>query len=187
MPTTNDTTSGLASRCSRKFPQIPGEYRPAPPSKSARQAVRTTVYSQTGIRLGKVGLIALAAAIAAFPATAAEPATLPPTSSAENGTNVTVYPAAFFAEFQPQTAFDMVGHIPGFTFDGGDNSRGYSDTAGNVLIDGERPPSVSDSLASVLRRMPARSVERIVWRRMSLIVRSAAPCWRSVFCLIVHS
>jgi hypothetical protein len=28
----NDAISGLGSRCSRQFPPIPGEYRPAPPS-----------------------------------------------------------------------------------------------------------------------------------------------------------
>ncbi|CAN0434237.1 unnamed protein product, partial [Phaeothamnion confervicola] len=34
-------------------------------------------------------------------------------------------------------------------------------TAGNVLIDGERPPSRSDALSSVLSRLPASAVERI--------------------------
>jgi hypothetical protein len=55
----------------------------------------------------------------------------------------------------------MVTRIPGFAFDGGSFARGFAGTAGNVLIDGERPPSRNDSLSSVLSRLPASAVERI--------------------------
>jgi len=75
--------------------------------------------------------------------------------------NVTSYKPDFFVQFRPNTSFDMVTRIPGFQFDGGSNARGFAGTAGNVLIDGERPPSRSDSLGSVLSRIPASAVERI--------------------------
>lgn len=82
--------------------------------------------------------------------------------------NVTPYPAAFFTEFRPVTALDMIGRIPGFQFDGGTSGRGFAGTVGNVLIDGERPPVRSDSLQSILSRIPAAQVLRID------IVRSGA-------------
>jgi hypothetical protein len=68
------------------------------------------------------------------------------------------YPADFFETFRPTTAQDMVGNVPGFTFDGGSSARGYAGNAGNVLIDGRRPP---EDLTSVLSRIPASAVERI--------------------------
>jgi outer membrane receptor protein involved in Fe transport len=75
---------------------------------------------------------------------------------------VTPYPAAFFASSQPYSAWDMVARLPGFTFDGGDSDvRGFSGAGGNVLIDGKPPTSKAESLESILRRIPARSVVRI--------------------------
>ncbi|WP_426039295.1 TonB-dependent receptor plug domain-containing protein [Brevundimonas sp. DC300-4] len=75
--------------------------------------------------------------------------------------NVTNYPATFFTEFRPVTALDMIGRIPGFQFDGGTSGRGFAGTVGNILIDGERPPVRSDSLQSILSRIPAAQVVRI--------------------------
>jgi hypothetical protein len=71
------------------------------------------------------------------------------------------YPAAFFAEARPNNAFDMLQRLPGFSFDGGDNVRGFAGSAGNVLIDGQRPTSKAVSLEDQLKRIPAESVERI--------------------------
>jgi hypothetical protein len=102
---------------------------------------------------------ALAVMAAAGLARAQEP---PPAPVGEEESGVTSYPASYFAEFRPTTALDMLGRIPGFTFDGGDSSiRGFAGAAGNVLIDGERPPSRGDSLSSVLGRIPAGNVVRI--------------------------
>lgn len=75
--------------------------------------------------------------------------------------NITPYAPAWFAEYRPVTAMDMIGRIPGFQFDGGSSARGFAGTAGNVLIDGERPPTRSDSLSTVLSRIPASQVLRI--------------------------
>lgn len=100
---------------------------------------------------------------------------LPTTNTTTSGatpptaTGVTPYPAAFFAENRPQTALDMINRLPGFTFAGGDSVRGFSGAAGNVLIDGSRPASKSDSLDSVLSRILAREVDRIE------VIRGGAP------------
>jgi outer membrane receptor protein involved in Fe transport len=71
------------------------------------------------------------------------------------------YTPAFFAAARPATARDMIDRLPGFSFDGGDGSRGLSGNAGNVLIDGQRPTSKTDSLSAVLSRIVAGDVERI--------------------------
>lgn len=68
--------------------------------------------------------------------------------------------AAFFLQFAPQNAFEMVQRLPGFSFDGGSDARGFGGTAGNVLIDGARPGS-KNGLQNVLQRIPAAQVERI--------------------------
>jgi len=68
--------------------------------------------------------------------------------------------ADFFSQFAPQNAFEMVQRLPGFSFDGGSDARGFGGTAGNVLIDGARPGS-KNGLRNVLQRIPAAQVERI--------------------------
>jgi outer membrane receptor protein involved in Fe transport len=84
-------------------------------------------------------------------------------------TGVLVYQAAFFADAQPNTANDMIGRLPGFAFDGGNSARGFAGTAGNVLIDGQRPTAKTDDLQSILSRIPASDVERIE------VIRGGAP------------
>ena len=79
------------------------------------------------------------------------------------------YPPEFFAASRPGNAMEMVGRIPGFNFDGGNNVRGYEGAAGNVLIDGQRPASKSDNLEEILRRLPASKVARIE------LIRGGAP------------
>src|SRR5208283_5229351 len=71
------------------------------------------------------------------------------------------YEAAFFADARPNTAYDMISRVPGFSFDDGNTARGFAGTAGNVLIDGQRPTSKTDDLQSILQRIPAPDVERI--------------------------
>jgi hypothetical protein len=75
--------------------------------------------------------------------------------------SVTPFAPAFFADYRPSSAMDMIGRLPGFSFDGGNGNRGFAGTGGNVLIDGERPPSRNDSLSSILNRIPADQVARI--------------------------
>jgi outer membrane receptor protein involved in Fe transport len=97
-------------------------------------------------------------AVAAAPAPAAAP---------QQG--VISYPPSFFADFQPANAAEMLPRIPGFSLDSGDDVRGYEGSAGNVLIDGERPATKSEDLDQVLRRIPASRVERID------LIRGGAP------------
>lgn len=105
-------------------------------------------------RLVCASILALSAAIAGG---AAAQTPVP----AADRPNVTPYSPEYFAEFRPVTALDMIGRIPGFQFDGGSSARGFAGTAGNVLIDGERPPTRSDALSTVLSRIPASQVLRI--------------------------
>ena len=75
---------------------------------------------------------------------------------------ITVYNADFFAPSAPQTALDIARLVPGFNLDLGDVAvRGFAQAAGNVVINGARPSSKSESLTSVLRNIPARSVVRV--------------------------
>ncbi len=110
--------------------------------------------------VGRWDLRLLVLCLAAAVPLQAEAQTSPPTSVADDP-NVTPYQPDFFAEFRPVTALDMIGRIPGFQFDGGAAGRGFAGTAGNVLIDGERPPTRSDALSTVLSRIPASQVLRI--------------------------
>lgn len=74
--------------------------------------------------------------------------------------NITPFAPAFFAEYRPNTALDMLERLPGFQVEESDEGRGFG-KGGNVLIDGQRPTSKTDSLGDVLERIPAGSVARI--------------------------
>lgn len=76
-----------------------------------------------------------------------------------------VYPAQFYAPFQPQTALDMLERTPGFLLSEGSSLRGFGGTAGNVLIDGQRPTVKAGGVSEVLRRIAFSRVERIVLLR----------------------
>ena len=70
------------------------------------------------------------------------------------------FPAAFFAPYNPVTAADMVARVPGFELRDGDDRRGFAATAGNLLVNGERPSSKA-AASDLLKRIPAGSVLRI--------------------------
>ncbi len=107
-------------------------------------------------------------AVGAAAATAAVPAAdVQDPDPSQRG--VIPYPPAFFAAAQPSTALDMITRLPGFTLDQGDNVRGFAGAAGNVLINGERPTTKSESLEDMLRRIAAPTVERID------LIRGGAP------------
>ncbi|MFL6550990.1 MAG: TonB-dependent receptor plug domain-containing protein [Povalibacter sp.] len=72
------------------------------------------------------------------------------------------YEAEFFGKFAPRTALDMVKQVPSFSLqDIDEDKRGYAAAAGNVLIDGERPSTKSQTLEDILQRIPAGQVLRI--------------------------
>jgi hypothetical protein len=85
------------------------------------------------------------------------PETAPPAAGAR------VFEPAYFAQFAPRNAFDMVTRIPGFTISGGNNQgqRGLGQATQNVIVNGERFSSKSESVEDQLRRIPAADVVRI--------------------------
>ena len=73
-----------------------------------------------------------------------------------------VYDAEFFAQFSPANALQLVERVPGFTLESGSTEmRGFAGAAGNVVINGRRPSSKSDSLETILGRIPASRVLRV--------------------------
>ena len=96
------------------------------------------------------------------------PTPVAPAAGAQQG--VLVFEPAFFADARPDTALDMISRLPGFAFESGDSgTRGLAGTAGNVLIDGARPSTKSDSLDQILRRISAAGVARVE------LIRGGAP------------
>nr|WP_294850097.1 hypothetical protein [uncultured Sphingomonas sp.] len=88
----------------------------------------------------------------------------PPLVSVQD--RVTIYQLGYFASYAPSSALDIASRVPGFQLDlGPDNDgqevRGFAGTAGNVVINGSRPSSKSESLRSILERIPARRVVRV--------------------------
>ena len=116
-----------------------------------------------------IPLAALAAAAAGFAQAAPTTAPVSNAAAATDGQAVTSYPPEFFAAARPSTAFEMILRTPGFSFDNGASVRGFAGAAGNVLIDGERPLTKSESLDEILKRVPASTVLRID------VIRGGAP------------
>jgi len=111
-------------------------------------------------RRSAFSLVALAAGIA--PAAFAQPAPpvqAPPAApAAQEG--VQPFEAAYFRQYNPVTAFDIVTRVPGFEIDDGEALRGFGATAGNVLVNGERPSS-KVLVSEQLKRIPSDSVLRV--------------------------
>ena len=119
----------------------------------------------------RLWLAGVAAAVLIAPTIATAQTGTQTQPAAETGQpGVLVFQPAFFADSSPDTALDMIARLPGFGLNTGDNgTRGFAGAAGNVLIDGTRPSSKSDSLDQVLRRISADSVERVE------LIRGGAP------------
>ena len=107
-----------------------------------------------------VGLAALAAGLA--PGALAQQTFAPPEQTvakaeADGPEGVRVFEGAFFKQYNPVTAADIVNRVPGFEIDDGEALRGFGATAGNVLVNGERPSS-KVMISEQLKRIPADSV-----------------------------
>ena len=72
-----------------------------------------------------------------------------------------IYEPAFFERFAPRNALEMLEEVPGFEIRGGDGGRGLGQSNENVLVNGERLTSKSDSARDQLARIPADDVVRI--------------------------
>ncbi len=122
--------------------------------------------------LGRMMVSALAltgVAYAQTPATQTQTTTAP----ANTGDRVS-YDAAFFTQFNPQNALDMVNQTPGFSLNGGEDRRGFSGAVGNLLIDGERPVAKSQSVQTILQNIPAGQVLRIEVLRGAAVAGDAS-------------
>jgi hypothetical protein len=100
------------------------------------------------------------------PAVAGQAEPAPPAPPREG---VTSYGPEFFAAYRPANAQEMVNRLPGFTLDTGSGVRGYEGAAGNVLVDGQRPATKTDTLDQLLYRIPASSIDHID------VIRGGAP------------
>jgi hypothetical protein len=84
---------------------------------------------------------------------------------AQGGSSTIVYDQAFFAQYELSNAEDMLRRIPGVAavLDAAPaaNQRGLGAGAEQILIDGKRMASKSDSAAATLRRIPAGNVQRV--------------------------
>lgn len=83
-----------------------------------------------------------------------------PAGDTANQNQVIRYEPDFFKQFQVTSALDMVFSVPGFTFSGGQQVRGFAGAAGNVLIDGQRPVS-KNGLEGTLNNISAAQVDHV--------------------------
>jgi hypothetical protein len=84
------------------------------------------------------------------------------TAAGQPGAGRTVYERAYFTQFSPSNALQIVQRVPGFSLELGDQEvRGFGQAAGNVVINGQRPSSKSDTLETILARIPANRVARV--------------------------
>lgn len=75
---------------------------------------------------------------------------------------IILFEIGYFEELAATTAYDIVTQIPGFSLSEGDPARrGIADSAGNVLINGDRPSSKMLTLQSILERIAAADVVRV--------------------------
>jgi hypothetical protein len=73
-----------------------------------------------------------------------------------------VYTPLDFAQYAPRSALDMLNQVPGFNIqESFGQGRGLGQASGNVLINGERISSKSDSVTQRLSRIAAANVIRI--------------------------
>jgi len=97
----------------------------------------------------------------ATPVPSSDPAVAPAPQPASTASAKRVYASADFARFAPQTAYDMLVQVPGFTIRGADQERGLGQASENVLINGERIANKSGGAIDELRKVPAANVDRI--------------------------
>lgn len=109
-------------------------------------------------------LFAVAWVFLASAATAQQPMQTATDASVEDASKTALldsYAPAFFSQFQPNTALDMIERIPGFTLSDGNSDRGFGEAETNVLINGRRPSTKSLDSDDILSRISAKTVVRI--------------------------
>lgn len=123
-----------------------------------------------GRRLGgaawTIALLAPAAAHAQTPPATGDapppvPAIIPAPDTPAPVAGRQVFTPADFARFAPRNAYDMLLQVPGFAIRESEQLRGLGQATGNVLFNGQRPPTKSDTLQTQLTRIPVANVVRI--------------------------
>ncbi|QDZ06296.1 TonB-dependent receptor [Sphingomonas panacisoli] len=119
-----------------------------------------------GLRTALLAGVALAspslASAQATPTTSSDPAVAPAPQPVSDASAKRVYLPADFARFAPQTAYDMLTQVPGFTIKIADVlERGLGQASENVLINGERIANKSGGAVDELKKVPAANVQRI--------------------------
>jgi hypothetical protein len=117
----------------------------------------------------RILVAALLASAAALPAMAQVAAPAPGDSAAApiaqpttGNSSRQTYDAAYFTQFAPANALQIVARVPGFSIESTDDGvRGFAAAAGNVVINGQRPSAKSESLDTILARIPASRVLRV--------------------------
>ena len=129
------------------------------------------VAAKQGFKMVRIGGTVWRSAVSVGASGAVLALALASTAQAQEArTGVERYEAASFAASAPANAADMLSRVPGFSIvDADADVRGYSGAQGNVLIDGERPSSKREDIGDLLKRIPARTVERIE------LIRGGAP------------
>jgi len=74
--------------------------------------------------------------------------------------NQASYPAAYFAQYSPRSALDIINRVPGFQLSQAENKRGLGQGGANILINGERVTGKTD-IGSQLGRIAATNVIRV--------------------------
>lgn len=126
--------------------------------------MRTNLFaSAAATALGLPG-VALAQTVPATdqpPPAQAQPGSATATAAPANSRALR-YEASFFAPFAPRTALDIARQVPGISLDFGNSDvRGFSGAVGNIVVNGARPSAKSESLETLLSRIPASRVVRV--------------------------
>ncbi|MEG3123517.1 hypothetical protein [Sphingomonas sp. GB1N7] len=123
---------------------------------------RQDVVAALGVALGGMGVFVAPAMgqVTGVPVRAEQPSQEAALPGPTNGRQT--YDAPYFAKYAPATALQMVERVPGFVIESVDPSvRGFGQTAGNVVINGQRPSAKGETLQTLLSRIPASRVARI--------------------------
>lgn len=88
--------------------------------------------------------------------------------ASDDASTTLVYDGAFFAQYRPLTALDMLRWVPGVADivptdgdGGGSGQRGFGSDGDQILINGKRLSGKSNDIASALARIQAEAVARV--------------------------
>jgi hypothetical protein len=116
-----------------------------------------------------VGLLALATGLcASTEAIAGQDASPAAADTNAAAGDANVFTPDYFARFAPQTAYDMLSQVPGFSIRSADDVRGLGQASENVLVNGQRVTDKSGGAVALLQKVSAGDVLRIEVREAAL-------------------